>query len=122
MLNKNTPKVSIGAAETNDANTNETIQAEVSIIDYNIDYDEETDEVDNAETRLLIKLYVLADKLIDLDTANLVMDELIAHVDACKIPPDIDYINIVYQCTPTGSPLRALFCDLYIHEAGYDWC
>jgi hypothetical protein len=64
---------------------------------------------------------LLADKLIDLHTANLIMDELIDHVDACKRLPSFGFINIVYQCTPAGSPLRKLFRDLYIHEADYDW-
>ena len=59
--------ISVGAiiGDTNDVNISQTIQDEVSIIDYNTDYDKEEDDVDNAKTRVLVKLYILADKLID---------------------------------------------------------
>jgi hypothetical protein len=63
---------------------------------------------------------VLADKLIDIHTANLVIDAMIAHIDVSEIPDSI-FINIVYKCTPSGSPLRALFRDLNIHETPYYW-
>jgi len=97
------------------------VEDDVSI-DYNTSYDEQHDEVDDAITRVLIKLYVLADKLLDPRTANLVIDELVRHVDASSNLPSVHFINIVYQCTPVGSPLRALFRDWHIHEADYTWC
>ena len=64
---ENEHHISVGAVDvdTNDVNISQTIQDEVSIIDYNTDYDEEEDDVDNAKTRVLVKLYMLTDKLID---------------------------------------------------------
>ena len=101
--------------------TAETIEDEVSSINFNTSYDEENDSVGNAMTRVLIKLYMLADKLIDLHTANLVIDELVRHVDGLTFMPGAYFIRIVYQCTPRSGPLRALFRDWYIHEGDYTW-
>lgn len=113
--------MSVGAVvvDTNEVNSSQTIQDEVSMIDYNTDYDEERDDVDDAKTRVLIKLYVLADKLIDPCTANLVIDTLISHFDALSHLPEDVFINIVYKYTPTGSPLHTLFRDWYIHELNH---
>jgi hypothetical protein len=113
---------SIDAAngDTNDASTNQSGQDEVHTTDYDTSYSEETDDMDDARIRVLIKLYVLADKLLDPHTANLVIDELIAFADALGSLPQPYSTKIVYERTPTGSPL-ALFCDWYIHEGYYTW-
>jgi len=118
----NKSRVTGGAADgnTDNVHTNQTGQEEDSTIDYNLSYGEENDGVDDAGTRVLIKLYVLAVKLIDIHTANLVIDAMITHIDLSEVPDSI-FINIVYKCTPTGSPLRALFRDLNIHETEYTW-
>ena len=72
-------RVSDGTADddANDVNTNRTAKDQVSSIDYNTDYNQEKDDADCAGARVLIKLYVLSDKLIDLRTVNLVIDEQI---------------------------------------------
>lgn len=90
-------------------------------MNYNANYDEETDSLDDARIRILIKLYVLADKLIDLHAANLVIDELIRLTDTLEGLPGQCFANIVYECTPSSSPLRALFRDWYLHECPYTW-
>jgi hypothetical protein len=120
----NKSKVSDGSADDDaeNMNTDQTADNEVSSIDYNTSYLMETDNRNNAMMRALIKLYVLADKLIDTQNANLVIDKLIRHMDARTRLPGPIFINIVYQCTPSGSPLRNLFCDWYVYEASYTWC
>ena len=117
---ENEHHVSAGAGDvdTNDVNISQTNQGEVSVIHYNTDYGEEEDDVDNAKTRVLIKLYILADKLIDPYTANVVIDTLIRHVHLSSVSDSL-FINIVYKYTPTGSPLRTLFRDWHIHELEY---
>jgi hypothetical protein len=66
----------------------------------------------------LIKAYVLADKLGDLMTANMVIDRIITYSDEVFRLPSIDEVHLAYSSTASGSPLRALFCDHFIHEAG----
>lgn len=114
--------VSDGAAgdDIDDTNTTETVEDEISI-DYSTSFAEEDDDVSDARTRVLIKLYVLADKLIDPNTANLVIDELVRHVDGLSFLPSPFFLKIVYQCTPKGSPLRAIFRDWHIHEVDHGW-
>jgi hypothetical protein len=66
----------------------------------------------------LIKAYVLADKLGDLMTANMVIDRIISYSDEVFRLPSIDEVQLAYSSTASGSPLRALLCDHFIHEAG----
>jgi RNA recognition motif-containing protein len=118
-INKHDVSVDEADSDTNEVGTVQPAQGEVATIDYNTNYNEKADDVDDAKIRALIKLYVLADKLIDPQTANLVIDALVGHVDALPYLPGTVFVNIVYRCTPTGSPLRALFRDWNIHELNY---
>lgn len=65
----------------------------------------------------LVRLYVLADSLSDLMTANLVIDKIYEHSRASKVVPNPETISLAYNNTAPGSPLRAMFRDLIIHEA-----
>jgi RNA recognition motif-containing protein len=103
-------------------NFSQNVKDEVLTIDYNTNYNEENDDVEDAKIRVLIKLYVLADKLIDLHAANLVIDEMIHLADTFEHLPGSTFTNVVYECTPTGSPLRVLFRDWHLHECHYAWC
>jgi hypothetical protein len=77
------------------ANTKQTAKDEISLIDFNTSYNQENDTVEDAKTRVLIKLYVLADKLIDLHTANMVIDELVRHAHGLSFIPGDQFIHII---------------------------
>jgi hypothetical protein len=64
----------------------------------------------------LVKLYILADKLGDPTTASMVMDELVrfhAEHDRNAIRK---IVNLAYESTVHGSPLRKFLRDVYLHE------
>jgi len=87
---------------------------------YFFDYDENY-EIDNSHLDALTKMWVLADKLIDTETANLVMDQIHWY---CNLMDDFagpDSFNLVYDSTVSDSPLRAFMCDLVIYEGGADF-
>lgn len=65
----------------------------------------------------LIDLYLLADKLIDPVTANVVIDELISSTSKQPQLPGHPAISRVYSSTAAGNPLRNLLLDLLLHEA-----
>jgi RNA recognition motif-containing protein len=73
------------------------------------------------KSKFLIDLYLLADKLIDPVTANIVMDEFVAFTQDEKSYPDYDLIDFVYNSTAYTSPLRKLIRDGYIHSVDYNW-
>jgi hypothetical protein len=66
----------------------------------------------------LAKIYVEADKLLDLGTANQLIDELIRFGAAKGYNPDDEIVNFVYESTVHGSPLRKLMRDLYMYSTG----
>jgi hypothetical protein len=65
----------------------------------------------------LITLYLLADKLNDAITANLVADEIIHMSEELDKIPNSVCVNLAFQSTVIGSPLRKLCRDYYAHEA-----
>lgn len=65
----------------------------------------------------LIVLYVLADKLNDVLTTNLVSDEIIRMSEALHKVPNSVCVTLALQSTVIGSPLRKLCRDYYAHEA-----
>lgn len=113
-----TNKNSYGTA---DDPTGDSSAKQRSSIDYDTSYGEENDDAHDVTTRVLVKLYVLADKLIDSHATNLVIDELVDFIDSRPSLPGAIFVNIVYNCTPSGSPLRVLFRDWYVHEGFYIW-
>ena len=56
----------------------------------------------------LIKLYVLADKLIDHTSANKVIDRILTYQNETRMLPRTAQVGMVYGLTTSGSPLRAL--------------
>jgi hypothetical protein len=65
----------------------------------------------------LTKLFVLADKVGDLLTANLITDEIVAYSDQASLIPDGVVIDLAYSSTVSTSPLRALMRDYFVFEA-----
>lgn len=65
--------------------------------------------------RILIDLYLLADRLRDLKTANLVMDELVRFGNEGESYSD-EIIRRVYGSTVHGNPLRKLMRDDCVYE------
>lgn len=78
-------------------------------------------EASHSRLKALVKLYVLADKLEDLTSANLIMDEFLAvHKKATKIVLS-SLILRVYKHTPPSSPLRTVVRDIILFETGDDY-
>lgn len=65
--------------------------------------------------RTLIQIYLLADKLQDLTTANMAIDEIINFSDTVWIVP-YDEFSHIYSHTPPNSPLRAIVRDHCVYE------
>jgi len=65
----------------------------------------------------LIVLYLLADKLNDVPTTNLVMDEIIVLSEEVLDLPCSDSVTLAYDSTVAGSPLRKLCRDYYVNQA-----
>jgi hypothetical protein len=65
----------------------------------------------------LIKLYVLADKLIDHTTANKIISQIIAYANTARKLPTRSQVNLGYNLTISGNPLRTLLRDLIVHSA-----
>ena len=78
----------------------------------------ESDRVAKARTglRSLLQIYLLADKLQDLATANMVIDELVCFSDFVWQTPNQGDFSFVYRHTPQNSPLRKLMRDYFLHE------
>lgn len=66
----------------------------------------------------LVNLYLLANKLMDPVTANLVINQLVLFVSAHRISVSDHIATLVYSSTSPGNPLRNLVRDWFIHEAG----
>ncbi|GAB7334044.1 hypothetical protein MBLNU13_g06133t2 [Cladosporium sp. NU13] len=72
-------------------------------------------------SKFLVDLYLLADKLIDPVTANLVIDKLIRVSETRNEYPGPRLISYVYGSTTTGSPLRRLCRDWYLFTVDESW-
>lgn len=66
----------------------------------------------------LISAYILADKLGDPESMNLVIDRLAQYSLAVRRIPNIDAVTCAYESTVKGSPLRLILVDLY--HVGFD--
>lgn len=69
----------------------------------------------SAEFRALVRLSLLADKLQDLTTANMTIDEVICFSDVTQIVPSRQYSD-AYRCTARNNPMRFLMRDYYLYE------
>ena len=79
-------------------------------------YDEHIESV-----RFLVDVYLIADKLLDPISANLVIDYLIDFVGSRKWTTDQATISHVYASTATGNPLRKLVLDWWLREVDQTW-
>ena len=64
----------------------------------------------------LINLYLLADKLQDTTTANMVMDKIEQFYDYERVHPGSLPVLTAYQSTVEGSPLRRLLRDIWLYD------
>ena len=76
------------------------------------------DELSNVETKYarLVKLWILADRLGDIVTSNMVIDQVISHAESTSKIPGAPSIRAVESGTVTKSTPRKLFIDFYIHN------
>lgn len=68
----------------------------------------------------LIKLYLLADKLQDLTTANMVMGELIRFAAQTNEIPRRAAISLAYDSTTESNPIRTLLRDYWVYQSPAD--
>ncbi|KAK4958107.1 hypothetical protein LTR10_004532 [Elasticomyces elasticus] len=72
---------------------------------------------DNDHERDVFDLYILADKLGDLKSANTIMDSIIQWYGADDVIPKVSFANYVFGKTASGSKLRALLVDYWVLES-----
>jgi hypothetical protein len=77
-----------------------------------------TRSVLDAYFHMLARLYVLADELEDLISANKIMDRLLDFNHTLQVLPPPPTITWLYENTPSNIPLRRMMRDLYIYESG----
>jgi hypothetical protein len=63
----------------------------------------------------LIRLYLLADRLQDLTTANTAITGLISFQYQVWAVPEHEFVRIAYESTVKGNPLRILLRDIWVH-------
>jgi len=68
----------------------------------------------------LFTLYLLADKLNNIITTNLIMDKIIGFSGEILKVPCEECVKLAYTSKVVGSPLRRICRDCYVHEAS-DW-
>jgi hypothetical protein len=78
------------------------------------------------EHKALAKLYVLAEKLQDVDTKNAVVEAMVLasrqlRKENSYYTPGCDTVQIVYAGTMPGSPMRRLLVDFYTYRADKGW-
>lgn len=79
-----------------------------------------------AEKIRLAKLYVLAEKLQDVVTKNLVVDAMLlscrqTSAGGIALTPSLAVIAIIYSGTPPGSPMRRMMTDPFSYRARSSW-
>ena len=79
-----------------------------------------TEEIEGEQEKfeVLVRTYCLADKLGDLTSANLVIDEILRYSDKELVVPEGDSLSYAFNNSPEDSPLCRLIVDYYMHEAG----
>jgi hypothetical protein len=71
--------------------------------------------------KFLIDVYILADKLLDMTSAVLVLEHLVTYVEGKRWTTDEATISRVYASTSDGSPLRKLVRDWWLFNADQSW-
>jgi hypothetical protein len=62
----------------------------------------------------LIKLYILSNMLLDHQTANMVVDEMIHTHDLVEWTPLTESVGLLWSSTLAGDGMRNLICDLFV--------
>ena len=65
----------------------------------------------------LVRLYLLAERLVDLKTANMAVGEIVRSSNCFGVIPTQGPVSLAYGSTATGSPLRRLLRDYWIFES-----
>ena len=81
---------------------------------------EAVNRLSDTGSKALIKLYLLADKLQDLATANMVIDELMDFVAKAAQIPRYAPTSLAYNSTAGNNPLRALLRDYWVYQMPTD--
>jgi hypothetical protein len=66
----------------------------------------------------LIRLYLLAERLVDLRTANMALGEIIRSSMLLRVIPMQVPTSLAYASTAKDSPLRTLLRDYWVYESG----
>ena len=84
----------------------------------NLDIEHPRRELSNGVFTSLFALYVLADKLGDPESMNLVIDAIARYSLASHRVPDCDAVTYAFEYSVRTSPLRRLIADIF--HLGYD--
>jgi hypothetical protein len=68
----------------------------------------------------LVNLYILADKVIDIQTNNTIMYAMFVRTYHDIEFPPTEAIKAIYDGTTPGSPARRFFVDMYVHVGNGD--
>lgn len=72
-------------------------------------------DVADLQFEKLIRLYLLADSLEDVETANMIVDEIIRFSDAVDLVPTQTPVNLIYNSTPRYDALRPLMVEMWTY-------
>lgn len=91
---------------------------------------EENEYAIDPEYRLLVKAYILGEKLIDQDFKDCIADALVEKFDAFNDINasataldqfDLSLTGLVFKSEPAVSPLRKLWLEIYLHFGKDEW-
>jgi hypothetical protein len=73
------------------------------------------------EYELLVEAYILGEKILDVAFKNSVMDAIVEKVGQVEGTFNKKLTSLVWDNTPSASPLRRLWVDVYYHVGNVDW-
>ena len=85
-----------------------------------------SNENDSGEIQLLVHAFVFGEKIQDGRFKDALIDAMIKSTlhrdkDGMRWFPGVSTVNIAYEGTPPGSPLRRLMIDLWARNGGEKW-
>lgn len=99
---------------------------DISLEEHEAQWQKETYENDNysiyhdEQFRALVELYLLADRLQDVKTANIVIDEIVRLAGEAMANPGPHVVRLVYETTIHGNPLRKWIRDTQVYDTSSD--
>ena len=69
----------------------------------------------------LAKVYVLAEKIVDIESKNTIVQAILARAAESKYPPCTTAVRLIYEGTPDSCPARRLFLDLWLEKETPTW-